>query len=384
MQISVYFTLSLHTFTLLGMVAATVAANPIVESKAQISPEIVAKQGKLQMLTPPQLLGKKIFFDSKLSNPVGQSCASCHAAAAGFSDPNHLAVSRGAIATRLGTRNAPSISYAAFSPYFHFDAEDETYVGGLFWDGRASTLEEQAMGPLLNHLEMNCSGNEMIHKKILSADYKNLFLSVFGPASLDDADTTCEKLATALEEYQESREVNPFTSKFDYYLRGQTQLSAQELRGLKAFNNEEKANCAACHTSTPDPLTGAVLFTDFTYDNIGIPANENLRSSNGKPDLGLGSFLKKTSENGKFKVPTLRNVAITAPYFHNGSITTLEDSIRFYSERDSGKYGAPETKKNLNTEELGNLKLTDQEIADITAFLRTLTDSYKLADTQNK
>ncbi len=152
------------------------------------------------------------------------------------------------------------------------------------------------------------------------------------------------------------------------------------MRGLEIFNDTLKAKCAACHPTTPDPHTNAVLFTDYTYDNIGLPINPHLIELNKdyKPDLGLGAILKKPSENGKFKVPTLRNVAITAPYFHNGVFKTLEEVMQFYNSRDSGKFGPPEVAENVNMEELGDLKLTDQEMNDVVAFMRTLTDGYVL------
>jgi Cytochrome c peroxidase len=157
------------------------------------------------------------------------------------------------------------------------------------------------------------------------------------------------------------------------------------MRGLALFNG--KANCDKCHTSSADPASGKVLFTDFSYDNLGVPKNpENKFYSldvKYNPagvnfiDLGLGGQLKIASENGKFKVPSLRNIALTAPYMHNGYFMTLTDVVRFYNTRDVASAGwpAPEVAENVNKQDLGNLNLTDSEIEDIVAFLNTLSDT---------
>ncbi len=329
-------------------------------------------------LTPSQLLGKKLFFDPALSVPSGKSCASCHTPTIGFTDPEMLPVSRGALKEQFGNRNSPTVAYAAFSPFFHYDSAEETYVGGLFWDGRSNTLSEQAMNPLLNHAEMNNPDKADVVNVVKKSNYKNLFLHVYGQDAFTDTEKAFEYISESLEEYEETREISPFTSKFDYYLKGMAALTDEEARGLKIFNDPAKGNCAACHPSTPDNLTGAILFTDFTYDNIGVPANPEISKlcKDHQCDLGLGAIVHRESENGKFKVPTLRNVALTPPYFHNGVFKTLEEVVRFYNSRDTGKFGAPEYPENVNKEELGNLKLTDRDITDLVAFMKTLTDGY--------
>lgn len=334
------------------------------------------------VLNPSQLLGKKLFFDTHLSNPEGQSCATCHMPIVSFTDPEHLPVSRGANKSLFGRRNSPTVTYAAFTPYFHYDSLDEVYIGGLFWDGRAPTLQEQAMSPLLTQHEMNNADKGMVVDQVMKSDYRDLFLSVFGMNAFDNKEKAFEYISQALEEYEESEELSPFTSKFDYYMKGQIALSAAEMRGLDIFNDTLKGKCAACHPSTPDPLTQAILFTDFTYDNLGVPANPELieLDSAYQPDLGLGATIKQAKENGKFKVPTLRNIANTAPYFHNGVFKTLEEVLDFYNSRDSGKFGPPEIAENVNHDELGDLKLTDQERKDVIAFMKTLTDGYAIQD----
>ncbi|MES2557923.1 MAG: cytochrome c peroxidase [Bacteroidota bacterium] len=321
-------------------------------------------------------LGKGLFFDESLSNPAGQSCASCHAPDQAFSDPGGTSFSEGVLSLS-GNRNAPSVSYAAYSPTFFYDKKEETYIGGQFWDGRAADLCEQAKNPLLNHAEMNNRDKKMVIAAVKRGKNKDLFLKVYGEKAFSDADLAFEYLAKAIEAYEQSIEINPFSSKFDAYLKGEITLTKEEQQGLKLFNDPKKGNCAACHPSTPDPATKRVLFTDYTYDNLGVPGSENTSKTAGfKADLGLGAIVKEPSENGKFKVPTLRNVALTAPYFHNGSFEQLEDVVEFYNSRDKGTFGKPEIAENVNHDELGNLNLTKDEVKAITTFLKTLTDGY--------
>ena len=347
------------------------------------------------ILTPTQALGKKLFFDSNLSTPKGQSCASCHIPTNGFGGLNDLPASEGALKKVFGSRNSPSIAYAAFTPYFQFDSVEQNYFGGLFWDGRVNTLSEQAKFPLLNHLEMNNSNiSEIISKIKQQTTYRSYFENAYGPNILSKTDTAIFTCVTeAIEEYEETAEVSPFTSKFDYYLKGLVKLDPIEERGLNLFNDKSKGNCAACHPSTKDKLSNAVLFTDYTYDNTGAPKNTEhpyyKLSKQQNPlgikyiDYGLGAILKKRSENGKFKVPTLRNIALTAPYFHNGVFKTLKQTVHFYNSRDVEKFPTPEVLENINKDEMGNLKLTDDEENAIVAFLNTLTDGYVISKTVN-
>jgi len=195
-------------------------------------------------------------------------------------------------------------------------------------------------------------------------------------------------IAQSIAAYERSEEVNPFTSKFDYYLQGQVELTAQEALGLSLFNAEDKGNCAACHPSSGDKP----LFTDFTYDNLGVPKNpENPFYSQPKKinpdgedwvDLGLGGFLGNSDQNGKQKVPTLRNVdkrpeeGFVKAYAHNGFFKSLEEIVHFYNTRDVEAWPDPEVEVHVNTDELGDLGLTAEEEAAIVAFLRTLSDGY--------
>ncbi len=164
-------------------------------------------------------------------------------------------------------------------------------------------------------------------------------------------------------------------------------LNTQELRGLQLFNDPIKSKCANCHLSEPDLISGKVLFTDFTYDNIGVPKNLSNPFytiptvfnplGNNAIDYGLGGFLNDPTQYGKFKVPTLRNSAISAPYFHNGFFNTLEEVVHFYNKRDVEPFPPAEIPETVNQNELGNLQLTVQDEKDIVAFIKTLTDGFK-------
>lgn len=325
-------------------------------------------------LTELELLGKKIFFDTTLSTPVGKSCASCHSPAAGFSDPKHDAFSEGSLGLR-GKRNSPSIAYLAFEPEMYYNAVDGTWIGGFFLDGRRPTLAAQAGVPMLEEREMNNGTKDVVVNKIRNASYKDLYTRIFGGFTNDSIDF--DRITLAIEAFEKSKQVNTFSSKYDYFITGKVELTPQEMRGLNLFVNSAKGNCAACHPLDPDPIYNKVLLTDFSYDNVGVPTNP--AQSFGVPDLGLGVTKNDVNENGKFKVPTLRNVAITAPYFHNGFATTLEEAVQFYNKRNiDPKFSTPEVLQNRNMDELGNLKLSDQEVTDLVAFLKTLTDGFSV------
>ena len=348
-------------------------------------------------------LGRLLFFDAGLSEPAGQSCASCHAPARAFTDPDtSRPTSKGVDPRRFGNRNSPTAMYMAFSPAFHFDEKEGHYVGGQFWDGRAATLEEQAKAPFLDPLEMANPDKRAVVQKVRRAAYAGLFEQVYGKGALDDVDRAFERIAAALAAYERGPEFRPFNSKYDAWLAGKAKLTKQELRGLKLYEDEKKGNCAACHPSRRGPKGEPPLFTDFTYDNLGVPRNPaNLFYGQDKAhnpdgarfvDRGLGAAVKQPAEDGKFKVPTLRNIARTAPYMHNGYFTTLRGVVAFYNDRDARKrcpndlpeaealkrrcWPAAEVAANVNTEELGRLGLTGREVDDIVAFLRTLDDGY--------
>ncbi len=339
-------------------------------------------------LTPMEALGRLLFFDPMLSTPPGQSCSHCHSPAAGFGNPNQqLPVSRGAHPDRYGNRNDLTASYAAFVPPLAFDEEEGLWVGGLFWDGRATSLAEQAKGPPLNRLEMANPDVGAVAAAIRDATYRDQFLAVFGAGALDDGEQAYEYMAEAIAAYETTEEFSPFDSKYDLYLAGEAELTAAELEGLALFESEEKGNCSACHISRPGPDGSPPLFTDFTYDNLGTPKNPENPFYFLPPelnpdgleyvDLGLGPVVGDPALNGFFRVPTLRNAEVTSPYMHNGVFHTLYQVVSFYNSRDVAPWPAPEVPTNVNRDELGDLGLTPREMESIVAFLKTLTDGYR-------
>jgi len=367
-----------------------------------------------QPLSPIEQLGKALFFDSNLSTPPGQSCAACHAPEVGFTGPDSAinagqAVYFGAVHSRAGNRKPPASAYGGASPVMYFDASEELWIGGMFWDGRATgwtlgdPLAEQALGPFLNNLEQNMPAAKQVIDRVAKSDYARLFERVWGPGSLDsqtDVVGTYERIGRSIAAYEKSKAVNPFTSKYDYYLKKKVKLTKQEARGLRLF--EGKAMCSACHLSKPGPNGEPPLFTDFTYDNLGIPKNPQnpfyTAPTSTNPDgpywidPGLGGFLANAGflvevwapEIGKHKVPTLRNVdkrpypGFVKAYGHNGVFKSLEEITHFYNARDVAPWAPPEVPINVNHDELGNLGLTADEEADIVAFMKTLTDGYPL------
>ncbi len=344
--------------------------------------------GGQAVLTPKESLGRLLFFDPMLSTPPGQACSHCHSPATGFGDPNQqLSVSRGAHPDRYGNRNDMTVSYAAYIPPLAFDEEEGLWVGGLFWDGRASSLADQAKGPPLNPLEMANPDAEAVVAAIRDGAYRDPFLAVYGPEALDDPDRGYDYLADAIAAYEMTREFSPFDSKYDLYLAGEIDLTPTENLGLALFEDEEKGNCAACHISRPGPDGSPPLFTDFTYDNLGTPKNpENpfyFLPPEFNPDgvdwvdLGLGPVVGDPAYNGFFRVPTLRNVDLTTPYMHNGVFHTLYQTVSFYNSRDVAPWPGPEVATGVNREELGDLGLTPDEMESIVAFMKTLTDGYQ-------
>ena len=230
-------------------------------------------------------MGKELFFD-KISDPDWMSCATCHAPSVGFVGDisgfnKHGAVYPGAVPQRFGNRKPPSSAYATFSPIFHYDEVEELFVGGNFWDGRATgealgnPAADQALGPFLNPVEQNNASKLDVLKQVKKSKYVGLWQTVWGePLTLDPGkiNLNYDRIGLAIAAYEGSPEVNQFSSKFDYYLDGLVDLTPQETMGMKLFNGD--AMCLACHVSEVDPLTNMKpLFTDFTFDNLGTPKN---------------------------------------------------------------------------------------------------------------
>ncbi|MFL6693304.1 MAG: cytochrome-c peroxidase, partial [Ramlibacter sp.] len=363
--------------------------------------------------SPAAQLGELIFKDGTLSASGRLSCASCHdpqrAHASPFDSPVALG---GPNLDRAGLRNPPSLAYLRFNGRFQFGAGGKP-VGGFFWDGRASTLHEQAAKPFLNAREMANTSAQSVVDKIAAAPYAAQFRSVFGDPILSQADAAFDRVAFALQQYQlEDPDFAPFSSKFDAVAAGTARFTPQELHGLDLFNRPDKGNCAACHPSTKPANAPGALFTDFSYDNVGVPRNTLVAANDDATffDGGLcGStrtdletrtdLLARTDLCGAFKVPSLRNVAVRKHFFHNGVFTSLEQVIRFYVRRDtdprlwyaSDALGNPipyddtpaALRGNVNTSEgpydrhPGQAPALDAgEINDLATFLRTLSDSF--------
>jgi cytochrome c peroxidase len=390
---------------------------------------VFAAVSAAQDLLPLETLGKELFFD-KIASPDSMSCASCHAPSTGFTGPipginKHGAVYRGAVPMRFGNRKPPSAAYATFSPVFHYDEEEGLFVGGNFWDGRATgeklgnPAADQALGPFLNPVEQNNPSKQAVLEQIAASKYALLWEIVWGPSSIvapDDIDMNYDRIGLAIAAYEASSEVNQFSSRYDAYLAGAPVLTEQEAWGLELFEGE--AMCSLCHPSEPGPDGEPPLFTDFTFDNLGVPKNpenpfyemDKVYLDDGTPinplgadwiDPGLGGFLSTlrgdyftglglvkadevAASIGKHKVPTLRNVA-KAPgknfpkaYMHNGVFKSLKEVVHFYNTRDveGADWPPSEVAVNVNTEELGDLGLTDEEEDAIVAFMETLSDGF--------
>ncbi len=357
-------------------------------------------------LSEKAALGEKIFEDVSLSASGRQSCASCHSPDVGHAPDNSLAVQLGGpLLDQPGNRVAPGLNYLSSNTAFHFDDEG-TPTGGFFWDGRAASLQAQASGPLLAANEMANASVAHVVAKLSLASYAEEFKRVFGADIFTRPDEAMAQLTLALQMYQlEDTDFRAFSSKYDQFLRGRVALSEQEARGLELFNSPSKGNCAGCHPSEKGADGSHPLFTDFTYDNLGVPRNTAL-AQNADPafyDLGLcgrADLASRTDLCGAFKVPSLRNVALRKVYFHNGRFTTLKDVVTFYVQRDThpekwyplnadgtvNKFDdlPPQYHANVNTAEvpydrvLGDAPaLTDAEVDDVVAFLRTLSDGYR-------
>ncbi len=429
-------------------------------------------------LSPVEKLGKEIFEDLNLSASKNQACNSCHNSSAKFADPdNTLApdarpVSQGSDPRFFGGRNAPTATYAAFSPRLHWNTGDALFIGGIFWDGRASgqstaatamgpeldrtdptgdPLADQAKGPFLNPVEMRLTKLEDVVGTVLASKSAKLFLKIYGKEVYDksvlNVPLAYNKIAEAIAAFEATTEFNKFSSRFDAFVKEQggdvsqfgvklvgefreyvgppnnfksKYLTYDEADGLALFNADSEPQlygsgtkvggmCYLCHlterhdpdfgdnsTQAANPRTSngtyPPLFTDFSYDNLGIPVNPRIAVLAGpqNTDYGLGGAERVTElttlysganaaeEVGKFKVSTLRNIAETAPYGHNGFFPTLYSIVHFYNSRDiivpGEGFPPPEVGSTVNKDELGNLGLNFEQETKLVLFMKTLTD----------
>ncbi|MEA3413355.1 MAG: cytochrome c peroxidase [Pseudomonadota bacterium] len=402
-------------------------------------------------LEPVERLGKSIFFDKNLSLRKNQACASCHAGNTGFSGPRSginrkAAVYPGSVKTRFGNRKPPTAAYATLSPILHYIIErgDTVFVGGNFFDGRATgeklgnPAADQAQAPFLNPVEQALPDAACVVHRVCNAKRNRYPVKLedvypescniswpsgvnkrckagetlaMDPENRGRVDTAFDNIALAIAAFESSPKVNRFSSKFDAVLAGEAEFTTEEEIGQHLFM--ATAACADCHPITRQENGGPPLFTDSTFDNLGVPKNPQNPAYKDDPDFvdrGLGGFLETrddymsfADENiGKQKVPTLRNVdkrpgkGFTKSYMHNGFFKTLEGVVHFYNTRDVkpsceslGIFDAteavalandcwpkPEVAVNVNFDELGDLELSASSEAAIVAFLKTLSDGY--------
>jgi len=342
-------------------------------------------------------LGKQLYFDNNLSFNRTQSCATCHAPSLGFVDQQNTkfkgAVSLGDDGISFGDRSAPTASYANQIPDFHL-RKDGQYVGGQFWDGREIDLEGQAGGPPLNPVEMGMPNKELVLTRLKENDvYITLFKKVFGNEVLDTPDQAYQALTETIASFEKTDFFSPFNSKYDRYLEEKYELTEQEDLGMTLFFSDQFSNCNHCHQLGARPATEKEMFSDYTYHNIGVPVNTAVRTHNNTPeeyrDLGLFNHPKvnDTANIGKFKVPTLRNVAVTSPYMHNGVFKELETVVAFYNKYNSKNHKRkinpetnkpwekPEVSENMSLEKLqSGPALDDKRIKALVAFMKLLTD----------
>lgn len=342
-------------------------------------------------------LGEALFHDENLSMNRTQSCASCHSPAQGFSDPRRSAegaFSLGDDGDSLGNRNAPTASYAAFIPPFHQNS-GAMWIGGLFWDGRANSLEEQAGGPPLNPVEMGMPDKAALVQRLRdNPAYVERFASLFAPDILQDGERGFEAMTQAIAAFERSEELAPFSSKYDRYLAGKEELSKEEELGRTLFFSEQFTNCNLCHQLRSSPMGTQETFSDYSYHNIGVPRNPAISLEAGMPadfiDEGLlaNPQVSDPAQRGKFRTPTLRNVAVTGPYMHNGVFQDLRTVVLFYNRYNSkteaaqinpetGKpWGAAPVPETLSVPELTHGPALDARRVDaLVAFLKTLTDA---------
>ena len=396
---------------------------------------------RVQPLSAMAKLGKDLFFDTSLSSSGKVACASCHSPDHAYGPPNDGPVMLGGPhLTSEGARAVPSLTYLEQQPEFSIGPDDPLNEnvnmaqqatigktaaraeklatqtaqtanivpqGGLFWDGRANTLQGQASGPLLDPHEIDGGSMEIVAEKLRKA-YPEKFTGLFGPHILRDSKLLVAEAMFAIGRYQvEELSFHPFTSKYDYWLEGKARLSEAEMRGLRLFNDPDKANCAGCHTAQPSKDGYPPHFTDFQYEALGVPRNVAI-DYNKDPnyfDLGVCGPIRKdlaaqTQFCGMFKTPTLRNTAVRHAFFHNGVFHSLQQVMDFYDFRDTnpdkvypvGADGKVEKYNDIPAKYQANVDVADppfnrhpgetpamtaQDEADIIAFLQTLTDGYK-------
>lgn len=337
-------------------------------------------------------LGKVLYFDKNLSKNRTQSCATCHNPDAGFVDDrdNGIAAmaSLGDDGHSLGDRQAPSAAYAMFSPKFHYDEKKKKFVGGQFWDGREDTLAGQAGGPPTNPIEMGMKDKKAVVDRIKeNSYYLEAFKTIYGEDIFKSNEEAYAAMADSIEKFEMTKEFTPFDSKYDRYLEGKYDLTPLEDLGRSLFFSQANNSCATCHLLKKEDAKHET-FTNYEYHNIGTPINHELRAKNGVKDIDKGLLnnpaVTDKKQRGKYKVPTLRNVAVTAPYMHNGVFKDLRTVVEFYDKYNNKNrtinpetkkaWAEPEIKDTISLDELKAKKQNDRKVDALVAFMKLLTD----------
>ncbi len=376
-------------------------------------PTSVWAASPVPVLTPVQALGEQIFNDKNLSEPRGTACVNCHQASTGFANLNgsRIGVPLGSLPNSFGTRSVMQNSYSSFTPPFGFRVlnGDVDPIGGLFWDGRADTLAQQAQMPFLAANEMNNKDGASVVAKIAAGPYAKIMTDLYGKDIFKNPTLAFTRVGEALAAFESTTRFQAFSSRYDDYIAGRVKFTPAEDNGLKVFMDPVKGNCASCHSMNPKSVKPADnLFTDFAHYATGIPRNKAI-PANANPsyfDLGLcgpnrtrpalsaNVPVSVTIEKfcGTFKMPSLRNVGERQVFMHNGVFSSLRDVVSFYATRDSspqrwyGPSGVPNDlplayqpnivrdRVPLNRAANAGPALTDKEIDDVVAFLKTLSD----------
>jgi|GEM_PF-35553 len=381
-------------FTLLGLFVSGVYAAQVHKLPVDPNDPTLDKISKMKIA-----LGSRLFFDKNLSKNRTMSCSSCHSPAAGFSDhrknPLEDMVSEGDNGYSFGGLNAPTAGYAMFSPPFHQntgkDKRKSNAIGGQFWDGRSPTLADQAEQPVLNPVEMGMPDKASVIARIKQeAGYVATFKTLFGEHIFDDTEAAYKAMALAIQAFEQTTAFAPFDSKYDRFLQGNYDLTVLEDLGRSLFFSNNNVNCSTCHKLRREDAPFET-FSNYQYRNIGVPMNYALVAKGiaTKPAPGLfanpHTWAKIEANKGKFKVPTLRNVAVTGPYMHNGVFKDLRTVILFYDHYnnppkrklnpETGKpWSAPAVTKTVDRDDLRAKALTDRQVDALIAFLKTLTD----------
>jgi len=348
-------------------------------------------------LTQAQL-GQILFLDTAFSANRTMSCSTCHDPAKGFIDHRvnhgHGVASLGDDNHSFGGRNAPSAAYANTSPAFHFDAELQEYVGGQFWDGRANTLADQAMGPPLNPAEMGLPTAQSVVKRLQENPFYVVnFKRLYGDDVFDVTNgenlPAFQGFANAIQAFEKTKQFATYDSKYDRFLKGEYELTVLEDLGRTLFFSNNNVNCNSCHLLKTED-SAKEPFSNHQYRNIGVPSNPDIIALAGLKadyiDHGLleNPLVDDLKYDGKFKNPSLRNIAVTGPYMHNGVFKDLRTVMEFYDHYNNPKrklnpetgepWRAPEVASTVDKEDLEAQALTDRKIDALVAFMKILTD----------